>query len=230
MLEFERVRKYYESPSEVVHAIEDVNMTIEPGEFIAILGPSGSGKTTLLQLAAGLLRPDAGSVRFEGRELGALTRRELIEHRRVRLGLIFQGLELPGGMTAEECVALRLLVRKVKRREAQRRARTALMSVGLEKRADHMLDQLSGGERQRVAIARALVGDPKLVLADEPTAHLDSDTGEGVLDLLSVLPQEHGAAAILVTHDARLTRYADRVLGMRDGTLTPVLEPDPTGL
>jgi putative ABC transport system ATP-binding protein len=220
MLELENARKYYASPSEQVHAVDGVNMTLLEREFAAIFGPSGSGKTTLLLLAAGLLRADAGSIRFEGVDLDGLSKRDMLHYRRTKLGFVFQDFNLTEGMTSEENVALTLELRGVRRGEARRRALAALDDVGLGKRVGHMPDRLSGGERQRVAIARALVGEPKLILADEPTGNLDSETGDEVLALLSALPRERGAAAVIVTHDARVAAYADRVLRMRDGKLT----------
>jgi putative ABC transport system ATP-binding protein len=223
MLELEHARKYYASPGELIHAVDDISMSIAPRELVAIFGPSGSGKTTLLLLAAGLLRADSGSVRFEGRDLATLAKREALAYRRTKLGFVFQGFNLIAGLTAEENVALALLLRRVAHREARERARKALEEVGLADRSGHTPDRLSGGEQQRVAIARALVGGPRLILADEPTGNLDSETGDSVLELLSALPREHDAAAVLVTHDAGVARYADRVLRMRDGRLT---EPD----
>jgi putative ABC transport system ATP-binding protein len=220
MLELEEVHKRYESPGEVIRAVEDVTLAVLAGEFIAIFGPSGSGKTTLLLLAGGLLRADSGVVRFEGADLDRLSRREMLEHRRNKVGLVFQDFRLSEGLSAEENVLVPLLMRGVDRREATRLALEALEEVGLANRARHSPDRLSGGERQRVAIARALVGGPKLLLADEPTGNLDTETGEAVLSLMSELPRRRGAAAIFVTHDAQLTRYADRVLMMRDGRLT----------
>jgi putative ABC transport system ATP-binding protein len=226
MLELERARKYYKSPGEVVHAVDEVSMSVSEREFVAIFGPSGSGKTTLLLLAAGLLRADAGRVLFAGRDLGSFSKREMLAYRRTMLGFIFQHFNLTAGLSAVENVAVPLLLRGVDHRQAHSRALAALESVGLQSRSKRFPNQLSGGEQQRVAIARAIVGEPKLVLADEPTGNLDSETGDRVLELLSALPRERGAAAILVTHDARLARYADRVLGMRDGRLTePELEP-----
>jgi putative ABC transport system ATP-binding protein len=223
MLELEHARKDYASPSGVVHAVADVSMSVNAGELVALFGPSGSGKTTLLLLAAGLLRADSGSVRFEGSDLGALSKCEVLTYRRTKLGFVFQGFNLVAGLTAEENVAMPLLLRRVDHREAGRRALKTLGDVGLAHRAGHTPAMLSGGEQQRVAIARALVGEPKLILADEPTGNLDTETGDAVLDLLSVLSRQRGAATVLVTHDARVANYADRVLGMRDGRLT---EPD----
>jgi putative ABC transport system ATP-binding protein len=223
MLELEHAHKLYPSPGELIHAVEDVSMSLAPREFVALFGPSGSGKTTLLLLAAGLLRADSGSVCFEGSDLGELSKRDLLSFRRTKLGFVFQGFNLTAGLSAEENVAIPLLLRGVGHREARRRALAALDDVGLLRRSGHTPDELSGGEQQRVAIARALVGEPRLVLADEPTGNLDTETGDGVLELLSALPREHGVAALLVTHDARVAHYADRVLGMRDGRL---VEPE----
>jgi putative ABC transport system ATP-binding protein len=221
MLELERVHKRYESPGEVVHAVRDVSLSVRAREFVALFGPSGSGKTTLLLLAAGLLRADGGSVRFAGRDLSSLSRREALAYRRTQLGFVFQSFNLAAGLTAEENAAIPLLLRGVEHRAAHRRARAALAEVGLERRLSHTPEQLSGGEQQRVAIARALVAEPRLVLADEATGNLDSETGDAVLALLGSLPRERGAAVILVTHDARAAGYADRLLTIRDGRLVP---------
>jgi putative ABC transport system ATP-binding protein len=226
MLEFERARKHYTSPGGVVHAIDGVCMSVSAGEIVAIYGPSGSGKTTLLLLAGGLLRADAGCVRFEDRDLAALSRQETLSYRRTKLGFVFQSFNLIAGLTAVENVAIPLLLRGLDHRGAHRRALQALDGVGLVARAGHVPALLSGGEQQRVAIARALVGDPQLVLADEPTGNLDSDTGNDMLDLLSSLSREGGATTILATHDAHVAPYADRVIGMRDGRLIePELDP-----
>jgi putative ABC transport system ATP-binding protein len=225
MLEIEGALKYYASPAGAVHAVDDVTMSVAPQELVAIFGPSGSGKTTLLLLAAGLLRADVGSVRFEGQDIAALPKRAVLEYRRTQLGFVFQNFNLVAGLTAEENVAMPLLLRGVEHHEARRRALAALEEVGLRERAEHSPERLSGGEQQRVSIARALVGKPKLILADEPTGNLDTETGDVVLELLSALPRHHGAATVIVTHDARVARYADRVLSMRDGKLVePELE------
>jgi putative ABC transport system ATP-binding protein len=225
MLELERVCKRYQSPGEVIRAVDDLSMQVQAGELLIILGPSGSGKTTLLHLAAGLLRADSGSVRFAGRDLSTLSKREALQHRRRQLGFIFQGFNLTAGLTAEENVAIPLLLRGINHRQARKQSLLALQEVGLSRRAGHTPDALSGGEQQRVAIARALVGEPQLILADEPTGNLDSETGDGVLKLLNRARGERRVAAVLVTHDERVARIGDRVLEMRDGTLTESSEP-----
>lgn len=219
MLELHEASKRYESPGEIVHAVEGVTLNVQAGELVAIFGPSGSGKSTLLLLAAGLLRPDAGTILYDGRDLAGMSKRELLSYRRTQLGFVFQGFNLAAGLTARENVSIALLTRGVDHATAEERAELALREVGVAHRAGHPPDRLSGGEQQRVAIARALVGEPRLVLADEPTGSLDSDTGNGVLDLLSILPRERGVGAVVVTHDPGVTRYADRVLNMRDGRL-----------
>jgi putative ABC transport system ATP-binding protein len=225
MLELERARKYYPSPGEAVHAVDEVSMRVDERELVAIFGPSGSGKTTLLLLAAGQLRADSGRVLFEGKDLAQMTKREILAYRRGQLGFVFQDFKLVAGLTAQENAALPLLLRGTPHRQALARALALLDDVGLADRTHHTPAELSGGEQQRLAIARALVGEPKLILADEPTGNLDSETGDAVLRLLSGLPRERGAAIVLVTHDARVAHYADRVLGMRDGRLTePTLQ------
>jgi ABC-type lipoprotein export system ATPase subunit len=224
MLELERAHKLYASPGGAVHAVDDLSISVAAREFVAIFGPSGSGKTTLLLLAAGLLRADSGTVRFAGEDLARMSKRDLLAYRRDKLGFVFQGFNLVAGLTAEENAAMPLMLRGTPHRKARARARSLLDDVGLARRARHTPEELSGGERQRLAIARALVGEPKLVLADEPTGNLDSATGDGVLELLAALLREHGAAIVLVSHDARVADRADRVLAMRDGRLA---DPDP---
>jgi putative ABC transport system ATP-binding protein len=229
LLQLTRARKYYSSPGGPIHAVDDVSVSVAERELVAIVGPSGSGKTTLLLLAAGRLRADEGSVRLQGRELDALSKRELLAHRRTMLGVVRQGFDLVEGLTAAENVAMPLLLRRVDHSAARRRALEALDDVGLSARAEHVPSRLSGGEQQRTAIARALVGKPKLILADEPTGNLDTETGEHVLELLSVLARARGASTILVTHDTRIAAAADRVLQMRDGKLTEA-EREPSSI
>jgi putative ABC transport system ATP-binding protein len=220
MLELERARKFYASPGGAVHAVDDLSLSIAPRELVAVFGPSGSGKTTLLLLAAGLLRADSGRVLFEGADLAQMSKRDMLAYRRTKLGFVFQDFNLVAGLTAEENAAMPLLLAGTSHRQARARGRSLLGDVGLAHRARHTPSELSGGEQQRLAIARALVGEPKLILADEPTGNLDSTTGDAVLELLSGLPRQRGAAIVLVSHDARVAGCADRVLTMRDGRLT----------
>jgi putative ABC transport system ATP-binding protein len=220
MLELNGVHKLYTSPGETVHAVADVSLSVDTGELVAIYGPSGSGKTTLLSLAAGLIRADAGTVRLDGVDLATLSKREALAHRRVKLGLVSQHFNLTAGMSALENVALPLLLRHVNHQEARERASAMLEEVKLVAKSQRTPERLSGGEQQRVAIARALVGEPRLLLADEPTGNLDSATGDSVLKLLTNMPRSQGASAILVTHDPHVADFADRVLEMRDGKLS----------
>jgi putative ABC transport system ATP-binding protein len=231
LLELDNLAKHYDSPGEVIHAVRDATMGVREGERLALLGPSGSGKTTLLKLIGGLLRADGGSLRYAGRDLATLSKREMLAYRREQLGFVFQGFNLAAGMSARENVAIPLLLRGAPHSQAHERAGAALAEVGLAARAAHTPERLSGGEQQRVAIARALVGEPRLVLADEATGNLDSETGAEILALLGDLPRRHGAAVILVTHDAGAAVHADRVLEMRDGHLRErtALPATPTG-
>lgn len=223
LLSLEDVSKNYTGPGETVHAVADVSLSIEPGDFVTLLGPSGSGKTTLLFLAAGILHPDAGSIHFKREDISAMSEKEAAHYRRCHLGFIFQNYNLMPG-TAAENVALPLRLEGERPRVALKRAGTLLDQVGLEKRADHIADQLSGGERQRVAIARALANSPSLVLADEPTGNLDSERGEQVLSLLRGLSRELHVGVLLVSHDARATEHADRSYRMQDGRLSQLAQ------
>jgi putative ABC transport system ATP-binding protein len=220
LLELENVQKHYESPGGVVQAVRGATVTVRERERLTLLGPSGSGKTTLLLLIAGHLRAEGGSVRYAGRDLATLGKREVLAHRREELGFVFQDFNLTAGMSAQENVAVRLLLRHVPHSQADERAAVALAEVGLAHRGEHLVERLSGGEQQRVAIARAIVGEPRLLLADEATGNLDSETGAEILALLAELPARHGAAVILVTHNADAAAHADRVLQMHDGRLS----------
>lgn len=219
MLNFEAVSKDYVGPGETVHAVAGVSFSVEPGEFVTLLGPSGSGKTTMLLLAAGILSPDAGVVSYNGLDLSELDERRAARFRRSELGFIFQNFNLMPG-TAVENVALPLRLDGVRPRDALRQAADMLATVGLENRVDHPAARLSGGERQRVAIARALAHSPSLVLADEPTGSLDSARGDQVLSMLHELCGDRQISVLVVTHDERANRYADRCFRMVDGQLS----------
>jgi putative ABC transport system ATP-binding protein len=217
MLTFERVVKRYRSAGEEVHALAGVSLTVAPGEMLALQGPSGSGKTTLLLLAAGAIAADEGSVRFQGRELGGMSEREAAQYRLGEVGLIAQSTHLMARVAAVENAATKLLLAGVSLAQAREQAHGWLARVGMSERAGRTPEELSGGERQRVAIARALAGAPKLILADEPTANLDSHRSAEIVALLNELAREDGRAVLLVTHDVEAAAAADRVLELRDG-------------
>jgi putative ABC transport system ATP-binding protein len=227
VLELADVTRVHGRGSTAVHALRGVSLSVSAGELVAVMGPSGSGKSTLLNLAGGLDTVTTGSVRVEGVELETLSRAELATVRRRRVGFVFQDLNLIPTLTAAENVALPLEL------DGRRRVRSLVMrslqDVGVEELADRYPDEMSGGQQQRVAIARALVGDRRLVLADEPTGALDSETGEAVLALLR-RRVDLGAAGVLVTHEARHAAWADRVVYLRDGqivdTTTYDVDPD----
>jgi putative ABC transport system ATP-binding protein len=219
VLELEGVVKQYADVDEVVRAVDDVTLAIEPGSVFALYGPSGSGKTTLLLLAAGLLVPDRGSVRFAGRDLARLTAGELAAHQRREIGFVYQSAHLMSGVPAVENAAVKLLADGVSLRRARGVASEWLERVGLLHRLEHPPERLSGGERQRVAIARALVNGPRLILADEPTGNLDTRRGAQILRLLAGLARERDAAVLLATHDPQAAAVADRVGALRDGKL-----------
>jgi putative ABC transport system ATP-binding protein len=208
-------RVHGEGPTEV-HAVRGITLRVHPGELVAIMGPSGSGKSTLLNLAGGLDQPTGGSVRIEGTDLASLDAAGQARIRRTSVGYVFQAFNLIPALTAAENVALPRELDGEKGRVARRLALAALDEVGIAELADRFPDEMSGGQQQRVAIARAIVGDRRLVLADEPTGALDTDTGEEILRLLRARC-DAGAAGLLVTHEARHAGWADRVVFLRDG-------------
>lgn len=218
-LELRDVVKHYRGVGEVVRAVDGVTLTVRPGELVALYGPSGSGKTTLLLLAAGVLAPDSGVVRFDGRDLGDRTEAELSDYQRRDIGFVYQSFHLLAGVPALENAAVKLLADRVPLDRARVMAVPWLERVGLGARLAHVPARLSGGERQRVAIARALVNEPRLILADEPTGNLDTRRGGEILDLLGELCRERGVAVLLVTHDPQAAAVADRVYTLRDGLL-----------
>jgi len=211
----------YEMGDTFVDALQGVDLTIARGEFVALVGPSGSGKSTVLNLIGGLDRPTSGEVWINGTELGSSDERTLTRHRRQHVGFVFQSFNLLPRLTAEENVALPLMFSGVPEKERLSRARTLLTRVGLGPRLTHRPTQLSGGEQQRVAIARALVGQPALLLADEPTGNLDTATGTEIMRLLKELNQEQELTLLVVTHDTEVAAFADRIVRLRDGQVEP---------
>jgi putative ABC transport system ATP-binding protein len=226
-LELRDVVKHYPSGEETVRAVDGVTLAVAPGEVVALYGPSGSGKTTLLLLAAGLVAPDAGTVCFGGRDVGALTNEQAAVYQRREVGFISQSFDLLAGVPAVDNAAVKLLADRVPLAAARREATPWLERVGLGRRLHHTPAQLSGGERQRVAIARALANEPRLVLADEPTGNLDTRRGQEVLELLMGMSREREAAVLLVTHDPHAAELADRMLTLRDGRLAAYASDEP---
>jgi putative ABC transport system ATP-binding protein len=213
------VAKSYPQGARRVDAVRGVSFSIARGEFVALMGRSGSGKSTLLNLIAGLDSPSAGEILLDGIALSTLGDDALTDLRRTRIGVVFQLFNLLPSISALENVALPLRATGVGAADARARAHRALASVGLAARAAHLPEELSGGEMQRVAIARALVIDPTIILADEPTGSLDSETGDEVLATLRRCVVEHGVTVLLVTHDATAAAHADRVIRMQDGVI-----------
>ncbi|WP_426564443.1 ABC transporter ATP-binding protein [Angustibacter sp. McL0619] len=218
VLELRDVSRVHGAGDTAVHALREVSLTVRPGELVAVMGPSGSGKSTLLSLAGGLDTPTSGEVYVERQPLSQLKRGEIAALRRRSLGYVFQDLNLIPALTAVENVMLPLELDGVRSGQARRQAQAALDEVGVGDLADRFPDEMSGGQQQRTAIARALVGDRRLVLADEPTGALDSETGEAVLRVLRGRV-DAGAAGLLVTHEARHAAWADRVVFLRDGVV-----------
>jgi putative ABC transport system ATP-binding protein len=223
MIHVDNVTKTYRQGRTGVRALDGLSLCIERGEFVAVMGPSGSGKSTLLHLIGGLDVPDSGEILVGGERLSDLSDYELTLFRRRRVGFVFQFFNLLPTLTAEENVALPLLLDRKPTREMQQRVGEMLELVGLAERRHHRPDALSGGEMQRVAIARALVVEPILVLADEPTGNLDSRTGDDILQLITESSRERQQTVILVTHDARAAAHANRIVTLCDGSVVDEL-------
>jgi putative ABC transport system ATP-binding protein len=227
VLELKNVGRVHGHGTVAVTALHDVTLAVEAGELVAVMGPSGSGKSTLLNVAGGLDRVTSGEVVVSGVGLSSLSVGDLAALRRSAVGYVFQELNLVGGLTAAENVALPLELDGVSARQARQQALQALRLVGLADGGSRFPDGLSGGEQQRVAIARALIGERRLILADEPTGALDSGTGEEIIALLRRRCDE-GAAVLLVTHEPRYAAWADRVVFLRDGAMVERASVEPS--
>ena len=201
------------------HALRGVNLSINDGEFTALVGPSGSGKTTLLQLIGLLDQPSSGQIYINGKDATRLNRNQRADLRKGTIGFIFQFFALIPTLTAYENVEMPLLLNGTKPAERKARANEVLDAVGLSDRAHHRPDQLSGGQQQRVAVARALAINPKVILADEPTANLDTENGKQVMDIMQKLNKETGVTFVFATHDPRVIHYARRVVTLEDGLI-----------
>jgi len=228
-LDVRNVTKRFGDGDTAVTAVRDVSLAIEPGEIVLIMGPSGSGKTTLLSMMGALLRPTAGSIDLDGTTISALSEGRLPDIRLRRFGFIFQDFNLLSALTALENVSLVAELGGVRRRTAREKATAILTDLGLGARLDFLPEKLSGGEKQRVAIARALINDPALILADEPTANLDSKIGHEIMRLLRRIAKEQGRSVVIVSHDQRIRDIADRVLWLEDGAFKDAvsMETDP---
>ncbi|MBW4579489.1 MAG: ABC transporter ATP-binding protein [Tildeniella nuda ZEHNDER 1965/U140] len=209
----------FQSGSDHYQALKHVDLELKSGEIQLLMGPSGSGKTTLLSILAGILTPTKGSVRLLGQEITGMSRSQLARFRLEHIGFIFQGFNLFPALTALENVEVALNVKGIRKHAATKQARLLLEQVGLTEKAHQLPRDLSGGQKQRVAIARALGGDPKLIMADEPTAALDSQTGHAVIELLHRLAKDQNRTVLMVTHDARIIDFADRVVTLEDGAV-----------
>jgi len=213
------VARVYQSGGLPVRALDGVSLSIEPGEFTTLMGPSGSGKTTLLNIIGGLDEPDSGSVEIEGQTLSELSGAKLSRLRLERLGFIFQAYNLIPVLSAYENAEFVLMMRGMPEAERRSKVMATLKAVGLEGMEDRRPNQLSGGQQQRVAVARAIAGEPALVLADEPTANLDSKTSDGLIELMKRLNEEQGITFVFSTHDPKVMNAAKRVVRMLDGKI-----------
>jgi putative ABC transport system ATP-binding protein len=216
IITLEDVKKIYEMGDTTVEAVADAEVGIQEGEFVAVMGPSGSGKSTLMNMIGALDKPSSGEVEIGGEKISGFTEDELAILRSEKIGFVFQQFNLIPSMNATENVALPMLFRGIGKNERTRRAEELLDRVGLGDRKDFMPSELSGGQRQRVSIARSLANDPDIILADEPTGNLDTETGENIMDLLTELNDE-GKTIVMVTHDENDAEYADRIINIVDG-------------
>jgi putative ABC transport system ATP-binding protein len=216
----DRVSRHYQMGEALVRAVDDVSITVRPGEFVALLGSSGSGKSTLLNLLAGLDRPTSGAIYAHEKNLAAMTSEELASHRSHTVGMVFQAFNLLPRMTLEENVELPLRLAEVDRADRPARVREAAERVKLAARLNHRPGELSGGEQQRASLARALVNRPTILLADEPTGNLDSATGDAIMNLLQEINESLQMTIVMVTHDRnRAARFAQHIFTMGDGKL-----------
>lgn len=219
MVVIKHLTKVYETGSVPVEAIRNINLTIEEGEFVAVMGPSGCGKSTLLHMVGGLDKPTSGNIYIEGIDLSTLADHQLTELRRRKIGFIFQYYNLIPVLDAVDNTALPLILDGVAPSVAKKKAVEWLEKLGLKERLHNRPDQLSGGQQQRVAIARALATEPAIILADEPTGNLDSKTGDEVIALIRQITRVWGRTVLMVTHDSRMAAYADRIIFLKDGNI-----------
>jgi putative ABC transport system ATP-binding protein len=219
IVEVREVSRDYYLGKTVIHALREVSLSVDEGEFLAIMGPSGCGKSTLLNIIGCIDTPTSGTVFLEGENIADLTDNQEADRRLHSIGFIFQSFNLIPVLTVEENIEFPLLLTRTAREERRERVRRLMEMVGLTSHAAHRPEELSGGQRQRVAIARALVNEPRLVIADEPTANLDSETGADIVDAMARLNREQGVSFLFSTHNPEVTRYARRILELKDGRI-----------
>ncbi|WP_237659407.1 ABC transporter ATP-binding protein [Tepidanaerobacter sp. GT38] len=219
IIHLKNISRSYKNGQVLIEALKDVNLSIEEGEFVSIMGPSGSGKSTLLNILGCLDKPTSGTYEIAGRRVEKMGDNQLADIRNQLLGFVFQSFHLLPDLNALENVELPLIYRGLGGKERRKRSIEALKSVGLEKRIYHRPSQLSGGEQQRVAIARAIVGNPKVILADEPTGALDSKTSETIMEIFQELNKERGITIVQVTHEKNIAQYGKRIYHLLDGKI-----------
>ncbi|EWH20466.1 ABC transporter ATP-binding protein [Bacillus haynesii] len=218
MIELSQVKKSYQIGGETIDVLREINMKIEPGEYLSIMGPSGSGKSTIMNIIGCLDRPTSGIYRLDGEDISSYGERELAGVRNRLIGFVFQQFQLLPRLNAIKNVELPMIYSGVPRKERRERAERALEKVGLKDRMRHMPNELSGGQKQRVAIARAIVNEPKLILADEPTGALDTKTSRDIMEQFTELNEE-GTTVVLVTHEPEIADYTSRIIMVRDGVI-----------
>lgn len=218
------VRKTYRSDGATIKAVDGVSISVPAGRFVALVGPSGSGKTTMLAMLAGLLLPSEGEILIDGHDLATMKEAERVRFRREKIGFTFQANNLVPYLTALENVELMLRLNNIYDKKGRERAKEMLTRLGLGQRLNNLPSQLSGGQQQRVAIARALIHNPSVVLADEPTASLDTERAFQVVETFANLIHEQNRAGIMVTHDLRMCQYVDQIIQMRDGKVTQIVD------
>ncbi|WP_027158920.1 ABC transporter ATP-binding protein [Methylobacter luteus] len=220
MIELENIHRYFKVGEQTVHALNDINLTIDKGEYVSVMGPSGSGKSTLLNVIALLDQPSSGRYRLNGRDVTQISDDELAKVRRENIGFVFQFFHLIPRLTAAENVEMPMILAGIAAKERKQRVAEALADVNLRDRASHRPDQLSGGQLQRIAIARAMIMRPEILLADEPTGNLDSKSGSEIIDLLESLNRQ-GVTLMIITHDQHIGDRARRKIRIVDGQIRP---------
>lgn len=223
-IQIQNVKKYYRMGSNIIKALDGIDLAIDRGEFVALLGTSGSGKSTLLNILAGLERPSSGDVLYKNISLNSLSEEEITIFRNINVGFVFQSYNLLPYLTAIENVALPLIFKGEGKKEREEKAYQILKDMGLSKRIYNRANELSGGQQQRVSIARAFVGNPKIIFADEPTGNLDTKTSFEIMELIKSIVRKNNQTLIMVTHDEEMAEFADRTLFMRDGLIERIHE------